>query len=143
MPAIKSASEIAAKWARVTPGRSSDFSAGVKAPKLSWETGATAAAESYKTGVTAAANEGRFEKGVKSAGDTKWQKKTVEVGVGRWAGGVSAATSDYQAGFAPFADVIQKTTLPPRYPKGDPRNYDRARQMGQALNAAKLGKSVA
>jgi hypothetical protein len=137
MPAIATAKEIAAKWSRVTQGRSADFAAGVKAPKKSWEKGATAAAESYKSGVIEAANAGRFEKGVKAAGDSKWQDKTTKIGVGRWSGGVAVAQPDFEAGFARFVDVIAKTELPMRYPKGDPRNYERVKVLGEALRAAK------
>lgn len=140
MPAIKSSKDIAAKWSRVTQGRSQDFQNGVKSPRRSWATSAQASEESYKAGVTAAANEGRFGKGVGAAGDKKWQDKTVNIGVARWAPGVTAATNDFESGFAPYADVISKTNLNPRYPKGDPRNYQRVQQIGDALHAARLGK---
>ena len=135
---IKSAKDTATKWSRVTSGRSADFSAGVKAPKKSWSQNALAAEENYKSGVTQAAQDGRFGKGIKLAGDTKWQDKTVSVGVARWGGGVSAATGDFEKGFAPYADVIAKQTLTPRYPKGDPRNIDRVKQIADALHAAKI-----
>lgn len=134
---MATAKETAAKWSRVTSGRSEDFKAGVKAPKRSWEKGATGASENYKLGVIAAANAGKFEQGVKVAGDAKWQTKTSTVGVSRWATGVSVAQGDYEAGFSKFADVITKIELPPRYPKGDPRNYDRVRVIGEALRSAK------
>ena len=137
--AMKSAKDVAAKWSRVTQQRSSDFSDGVKAPRRSWAGGAKSAAESYKSGVTTAANEGRFEKGVEAAGDAKWQKKTVSVGVSRWAPGVAVAQSDMESGFAPYADVISKIDLNPRYPKGDPRNFDRVKQIGEALNKKRVG----
>ena len=140
MPAIKSSQEIAAKWSRVTQGRSQDFQNGVKSPRRSWVQSTVAAEDSYKAGVTAAANEGRFGKGATAAGDKKWQDKSVNIGVARWAPGVTAATKDFESGFAPFADVISKTTLNPRYPKGDPRNYQRVQQIGDALHAARIGK---
>jgi len=137
--AMKSAKDVAAKWARVTSGRSTDFSDGVKAPRRSWTAGANAAEGSYKEGVTKAANEGRFGKGVTAAGDSKWQKKTVSVGVSRWAPGVAVAQGDMEAGFAPYVDVISKIDLNPRYPKGDPRNFDRVKQIGEALNKKRIG----
>lgn len=140
MIAIKSAKDVAEKWSRVTQGRGKDFEAGVKSPRRSWAQGAEQAEESYKAGVTAAANEGRFARGVKAAGDSKWQDKTVKVGVGRWGAGVAVAAKDYETGFQPYADAISKVTLSPRYPKGDPRNYDRTRQIGEALNAVRLAK---
>ena len=37
MPPVRSISEIAKKWAEVTPQRAPQYEAGVKAPKQSWE----------------------------------------------------------------------------------------------------------
>ncbi len=139
MPAIKSAKEISDKWARVTPARSPDYEAGVKSPKKDWGTETAAAESRYGEGVTAAIAEGRFGKGVVKAGTAKWKRKAVEVGVGRWGPGVRAAAPDYQAGFAPYRDVIEATTLPERFPKGDPRNIDRVAAIAAALHAAKVG----
>ena len=141
MPTIKSVSSIADKWARVTPQRAQDYAAGVRSPKNSWAEGAAAAAEAYAEGVQQAISDSRFEKGVRAAGDAKWQRKASSVGAQRFGPGVQAAKSDYQAGFAPYASVIESTTLPPRGPKGDPRNYVRAQEMGEALHSAKVGGS--
>jgi len=138
MPAIRSAAEIAEKWARVTPGRSSDYAAGIDKPKKDWETAAAAAADAWADGVTAAASEGRYGKGVKEAGTDKWRRKAKELGVNRWPAGVSAARDDYEKGFAPFRDVIERVSLPPRRPKGDPANIERVRLLAMALHEAKV-----
>lgn len=140
MPAIKSAAEIAAKWSSVTPTRTSFYEAGIKSPTVDWAKATSAAEQTYKTAVTEAANAGRFAKGVNQAGTAKWQKKAVEVGAGRWGPGVSIAGPDFQAGYAPYRDAIEKIVLKPRYPKGDPRNYERVAQIGTALNALKNTK---
>lgn len=139
MPAIKTAKDIAAKYSRVTQQRSVDFSDGVKNPRRSWAKSALDAGESYRSAVTAAAAEGRFERGVSAAGDEKWKDKVVKVGVARWPSGVAAAQGDFEKGFSPYADVIAATTLSPRYPKGDPRNFDRVRQIGEALHKKRIG----
>lgn len=140
MAEIKSAVDIAAKYGRVTSGRSADFQNGVKTPRRSWAKGATAGAQNYRDGVTKAANEGRFEKGIAAAGDEKQLRKTLDVGVARWAPGVQAGQKDYAAAMAPVVDTIAKTVLSPRYPKGDPRNYQRVADIGNALNALKTAK---
>jgi len=140
MPAIRSSAEIAEKWASVTPTRSGFYEAGVKSPRVDWARATAAAAENYKSGVTLAAAEGRFQKGVTRVGTEKWQRKAIDVGTGRWGPGVSIAAPDFAAGFAPFRDVIEKTALKPRFPKGDPRNYDRVKQIGDALHALKVSK---
>ena len=138
MPKIMDTAAIAEKYGRVTPQRSADFEAGVKAPMEDWA-GKTRAAESnFELGVQTAIGNKSFGKGVEKAGTAKWQRKTVEVGVGRWPTGVRAGQADYQSGFEPFQKVIQATTLTPRYPKGDPRNIDRVSTMAKALHDAKV-----
>jgi len=138
MPAIRSASEIAEKWARVTPGRSGDYAAGIDNPKKDWQNATAAAEEAWAEGVTQAASEGRFARGVAAAGTEKWKRKAKELGVNRWPAGVSAAKNDYEKGFAPYAEIISRITLPPRRPKGDPANIDRVRIIAQALHEAKV-----
>lgn len=138
MATVKSSKDIAAKWARVTQGRTADYTAGVKAPRKSWATQAKGAEDNYKAGVAAAAQEGRFGKGIDKAGDKTWQDRAVSVGVARWGSGVAVAQNSFEQGFAPFADVISRTELSPRYPKGDPRNIERVRQIGEALNKKRL-----
>lgn len=139
MPAIRDISAIARKWADVTPGRSQEYEMGVKTPKKSWAQGATEAKEAYEQGIADSISRGSREQGIAEAGDSKWQRGAIVKGVQRFGVGVRAAQGDYQSGFAPYASVIASTTLPPRGPKGDPRNYDRARVMGEALHAAKVG----
>lgn len=139
MPAVKSSSAIAQKWARVTPQRTQDFEEGVRNPRKSWEEGAAEAASAQAEGVQQAINEGRFEKGVRKAGNEKWQRKTIEKGVRRWGPGVQVAQNDFESGFAPYRQVIESTTLPPRFAKGDPRNLERVAAMATALHEAKRG----
>lgn len=140
MPAIRSISDIASKWTRVTPARSEDYREGVESPKKDWETETKAAEGRYKEGVTKAANEGRFGRGVSEAGTSKWKDRAIKVGVDRWGPGVSLAGPEYEKGFGPFRDVIERTSLPPRGPKGDPRNYERVKAIGDALHKAKIGR---
>jgi len=140
MVAIRSAREIAEKWSTVTPTRTAFYEAGIKAPKKDWAKAAAAAHDTYKEGVTKAAQEGRYLKGVNVAGTDKRQKKAVEKGAGRWGPGVSVASPDFESGYTPFRDAIEKVTLKPRFPKGDPRNYDRVKQIGDALHLLKVSK---
>ena len=140
MPVIKSVSAISDKWSRVTPQRAQDYAAGVKNPTGNWQESTLAAADAQAQGVQQALANKSFEKGVASAGNATWQRKAVTVGASRFGPGVQAAKPDYEAGFAPYAGVISSTTLPPRGSKGDPRNYDRVRAMGEALHSAKVGK---
>ena len=138
MPEIKSASAIASKWSRVTPQRTADYEEGVKNPKRDWEQATLEAATRQAEGVQQAIQEGRFEKGVSRAGTAKWQKGATQKGPQRWSQGVQLGADEYEAGFAPFRDVIENTSLPPRFPAGDPRNIERTAAMAKALHDRRI-----
>lgn len=141
MPDIKSAADIARKWARVTPARTEDYKDGVENPLKDWAAETAAAESRYKDGVAKASARGAFGKGVKKAGTAKWKEKATTMGVRRWGEGVQAGESAYASGFSPYADVIARTTLPPRYPKGDSRNIARVSVIAKALRDAKEAAS--
>lgn len=138
MAEIKSAKAIAEKWARVTPGRIEDYKLGVQNPKRDWEKETLAARDNWKAGVDAAATKGLFAKGVAKAGTAKWQDKALAKGPGRFAEGVYIAKDDYEKGFAPYRDAIEKTDLGPRFPRRDPRNLDRVKRIVDALVKQKI-----
>jgi hypothetical protein len=136
---VPSATEIAAKFARVTPGRSDDYQQGVQTTAPGdYQTATTAAAGSYAQGIQQAISQKRFERGVQSAGN-RWQRKALDVGVGRFATGVAGAAQDYEQGFAPYQQTIAGLSLPPRGPAGDPKNIERVRIVAAALRARKVG----
>lgn len=139
MPAVKSASASADKWARRAGAAAPDYKTGVAQPRRSWAQATAAAEDAYVQGVTEAAGRNAFSTGVQAAGDAKWSRKSQQVGTQRYASGVQAAKGDYQSGFAPYASVIESTTLPPRGPKGSPSNYSRVQAIGDALHTAKTG----
>jgi len=139
MPAIKSSAEIARKWADVTPRRDADYKAGVSAPVRDWATEAAAAEDRYDAGVSEAIARKAFGKGVRDAGSQKWQRGALEKGANRWGPGVRAAQPDYEKGFAPFRDVIETVTLPPRRRTGDPANIERVAAIASALHSRKVG----
>jgi len=136
---IKGLAQIREKYARVTPGRTEDYAAGIGAPRKDWATVTAAAEPAYKAGVQAAMTRGAFGKGVAEAGTAKWQGRSLTVGVERWGPGVLAAVDAYERGFSKYRDVIERLRLPPRYPVGDARNYERVKAIGDALRRAKIG----
>lgn len=138
MATIKSTASIASKWARVTPMRSQDYEEGVRNPKTDWANATAASEGNFETGVQRAIANKSFGKGVKKSGTAKWQEKTITKGTQRWGPGVSVAEKDYEEGFAPYAEVIAKTNLPPRFPKGDPRNIERVSKLATALHKKKV-----
>lgn len=138
MPEVNSTSSIAQKWSRVTPQRTADYEAGVKNPRRNWEEATSEAAARQAEGVQQAIQENRFEKGVARAGNEKWQRGATQKGPQRWSQGVQLGADDYEKGFAPYRDTIERTALPPRFPAGDPRNIDRVKAMAEALHDRRI-----
>lgn len=139
MAKIKTAAEIAAKWARVTPQRVQDYKLGVENPTTDWAKATESAESSYDTGVQKAIQDKRFKKGVTKAGTAKWQKNTLEKGPNRFAEGVAISEPEFQQGFEPYREVIASIQLPPRFAKGDPRNIERVKVIAEALRKRKVG----
>lgn len=136
MPAVKPG--YSEKWSRVTPQRAPDYESGVRSPRVDWQAATSAAEPAYQAGIQQAIAQKRYTKGVSARGTAGWQKKTIDKGMQRWGPGVQMAREDYERGFAPFAAVIERTTLPPRAAKGDPRNIERVAAVARALNQAKV-----
>ena len=138
MAEIKSLSAIKEKWIRVTPGRVTDYELGIKNPKRDWESETAAAEGNWKAGVDAAQAKGLFGKGVKKAGSKKWQEKALKKGPGRFAEGVYIGGDDYEKGFGPYRDAIERVDLGPRFPRRDPRNLARVKAVVDALIVEKI-----
>lgn len=137
MPKVRNAGGVAEKWANKTSGATAEYEQGVRNPRNSWAQGAQAAKEAYKTGVTQAAQSGRYEKGVAAAGDAAWSQGALDVGVGRFAGGVQAGINKYASRVSKYLQVIESTSLPPRQSKGSPANLQRVSVMAEALRKAR------
>jgi hypothetical protein len=139
MAEVKAVARIREKWTRVTPQRTEDYKLGVQSPRRDWEKSAGAAKETHKAAMIAAAASDSYAKGVTKAGTGKWQARALQKGPGRFAEGVMVGGDDYEKGFAPYRDEIEKTVLPPRYPKRDPRNIQRVSAIATALAKKKTG----
>lgn len=139
MPEIKPVSSIAEKWSRRAPSAQADYRDGVQSTTKDWAARTVAAGDAYRTGVQDAMNANRFESGVNAAGNTKWKNNTLSKGPARWVEGIQKSGDAYAKGFAPYAQVIASTTLPPRGTRGSAQNYERSRLMGEALNRERVG----
>jgi hypothetical protein len=139
MAEIRALSSIREKWARVTPQRTDDYKLGVQNPRRDWEAGALSAKDVWKSAITEAAAKDMYGKGVASAGTAKWKDRAVKKGPARFAEGVMVGSQDYEKGFSPYHSVIEQTTLPPRMPRGDPRNIERVKTIATALRLKKVG----
>ena len=137
MAAIKTIGGITKKFTDVTPGRSAQYEDGIRNPGVDWETATVAAEANFEAGVQKAVANKSFGKGVKEAGTQKQKDGALQKGVARWPVGVSMAGPAYAKGFGPFRDVIERTTLPARYPRRDARNLNRVAAITKALGEAK------
>jgi len=139
MPATKNIALVVDKWKRRAAQAAPDYAAGVKSPKADWATQTANSEENYNAGVQAAISRGAFGSGVQKAGTQKWQRKAIAIGAGRFGPGVAAAAPEYQDKMQGVLSTIESVSLPPRGPKGDPRNYLRSQVIGEALHDAKTG----
>lgn len=138
MAAIKPLDRTMDKWIRQSQASQPEYEAGVNNPKSDWATQTAAAEKNYAQGVQAAIGRGAFGKGVKKAGTDKWKLNTIQKGSPRWAQGISLSGNAYIDGFSPYHSLISGLTLPPRGPKGDPKNIERVRVVADALHKKKL-----
>jgi len=137
---IKPISKISAKWKEIASQRGPEYAEGVKNPKTDWADATEGASENYKEGIARSIEKDLFSKGVRKAGTAKWQKRAVEVGASRYPTGIRASEQAFQEGFAPYHQVLTSLDLPPRYPRGDIRNYNRVQEVGKALNEKRMSQ---
>lgn len=135
MAAIKPIESSADKWQRRAQVAGPDYESGIDNPRRAWAAAASGAAANYRAGVTAAAQQGRFEAGVRAAGDERWRNNAKAKGPSRFAEGVTLAVGEWQRGFGPYQQAISSLTLPARGPVGSPANLQRVASVAQALRA--------
>lgn len=140
---VRSASEIAQKYASVTPGRQSYYEAGTEGAGDDWARNTQAAAANYKAAVSAGDIDKRFSGGVRRAGGAKYERKVKAVGGSRYSSGVTAGVEDYQAGIEPYLQVLSGLTLPPRSPRGSDANDARFVMVRKALAAKRIALKTA
>ena len=137
MAAIKSIADIGKKFITVTPGRSAQYEEGCAAPKVDWQQATEAAEDRYEEGVQKAITLKSFGRGVREAGTAKQQLGVKTKGVARWPVGIRLALAAFVKGYGPYRDEIERTTLPQRYARRDPRNLDRVAAIDKALGELK------
>jgi len=136
--AVKSATEIADKWAEVTPGRATYYEQEAPAAGAEWEANTVAAGGTYTAGIAVAGIGKRFVGGVKRAGAAKFARKVRDVGVSRYAPGVAAAKADMATGIGDYVGVLEGLEIPDRGPRGSVANYAIVQKVGEALHKKRL-----
>lgn len=140
MAKVPDIGRVASKWAERAGNAQGAYIDGVQNPKEDWAQATSRAAETYKTAVTKAANEGRFQRGVVKAGTQKQMQASMQKGSQRFTEGVAIAQPEYTNAMGPVLQTIAAVQLPPRGPKGDPKNLDRVKAIDAALHQAKTTK---
>jgi len=135
---VKDAATLAKKFAARAAAAGPEYLSGVTGAGARWQTNATAGAQAWQDGVSEAAGRGAFQKGVAASGGAHFEERATTIGARRFPEGVRAAESTWAEGAQPFLQEIAAATLSPRGAKGDPRNYDRSRELGEKLRAKKL-----
>jgi len=138
MANIKNISKIAEKWMRQSSVSEQSYTEGIQSPRSDWATSTSEANDSYKKGIQASIAKDSFLKGVKRAGTSKWQTQALNKGPARWSDGINKSGSSYADGFQPYLEVISRTQLPKRGPKGDPSNIQRVSVMAKAMHDEKV-----
>lgn len=140
---VKSAQEVAQKWADQTPGRQAYYESGVKGAGQDWENNTAAAAANFKAAIQASNIDKMFAGGVRNAGAEKYTRKAGTVGSQRFGQGVTAAVGDMAKGIDPMLQTISGLTLPARAPRGSAANLQRVAAVAQALHAKRLALRAA
>ena len=127
------------RWNKNASMSSDTYEAGINSPRRDWAQSTAAAETNFQIGIQNAISKKSFGAGVRKAGSEKWKSKAIQVGKQRFVQGVQGAEAQYASGVAPFLSTIEATTLPPRFPKGDPRNLERVKAISEALRKKKTG----
>ena len=121
-------------------GMADRYSQGVETTTKNWQAETLKAEASWKQGTAEAAAKGLFRKGVSRVTNEEWRSKSIDLGAGRYGPGIEAGKEKYAREVAPFLNVLKGITLKPRGPRGAAQNYERVRQIGTALHAARLAR---
>lgn len=137
---IKDAGALAKKFVQRASAAAGDYKDGVSAAGADWETNTKMAEDNFAAGVQQAITDKRFGKGVAAAGAAKFVNRASTLGAQRFPSGVAAAEQAWSQNTQPFLQTLGSLSLPPRGPKGDPRNMARSNAVAAALRAQAVGK---
>lgn len=121
-------------------GMTDRYVQGVETTTKNWQGETLKAEAAWKQGTAEAAAKGLFRKGVSRVTNEEWRSKAAGLGGERYSGGITAGLEKYAREVQPFLNVLKGITLKPRGPRGAAQNYERVKQIGTALNAARLAR---
>ena len=112
---------------------SEDYKRGVQGAGQRWLDGAANSGEAWRAGTQEAMASGRFEKGVRAAGSTKYQERASTVGPERFRSGVAIGAPEWGKNFAPFQQALAAHSQSPRGPRGSDQNAQRSVEVGRLM----------
>jgi len=139
MVKIKSLTDIADKWADVTPARAPYYEAEVAKAGPAWVEGAKAGQDAYETAMADPKTLARREAGITDTAAGKYQRLASKLGPARFRAGIPETKTDFSTGFSDAHGVISGWVKPARGPRGDPKNYDIVKSIGDALHKKRVG----
>jgi len=139
MVKVKSVEEIATKWSEVTPARAPYYEAEVKVAGAEWKEKAAKGQTAYESAMRDPKVLARRAAMITDATAGKFQTKAGTVGPGRFREGIAAGKPYYTEGFGPYREVIAAWAPPARGPRGDPKNYEIVKSIGDALHKKRVG----
>jgi hypothetical protein len=135
---VKDVATAAAKFVKNGSAAGEDYANGVRGAGQRWQTNAAAGEQNFAQGVQDAIARKAFSKGIQESGAAHYEQQAITVGAQRFPQGIRAAQQAWQDGTAPFIQAIASANLPPRGPKGDPRNQARSQMMAEILRKKKV-----
>lgn len=136
---MKTAQQVAEKFAQRASGASGDYLQGVLTTDKDQNARAIAAADVHKQATIESLNRGDYAKGLRRAGKQAYLEGVQKVGQGRYSEGVVNSATSYAEGSAAFDSARNAAASLPRGPKGSPANIQRVTAVVTALRKAKTG----
>lgn len=136
--AVKDVTASAQKYATRAGAAVNDYKTGVQNAGQKWHDATKASTDNYSAGVQASIANGSFAKGIDKAGPDRYATRASTKGAAAFPAGVQAGQQRWAQNVQPFLQVLQSATLPPRGPKGDPRNQQRAQMVADLLRRKKV-----
>lgn len=138
---IKDIGTLQAKYVSRATNATDAYKAGVQTPKRSQSASAIAAAPLWQSSVSSATAMNRFKSGLSKSGDAGWQNGATNKGAPHYPDGVRLGAPKWASNTQPFLSIIAGLTLSPKGIRGSDANYQRVKDVGSALHAAKVAKA--
>lgn len=135
---MKSAAEVATKFAERAANASQDYVRGAETTTKDQSTNAIAAKGIWKQAIDAAAGRDAFAKGLTKSGKAGWIAGIKAKGGDRFASGVTVAAPKYAEGSGKYDQARKAADAMPRGLKGSDTNLARVKAVVAAQRAVKV-----